>query len=106
MAAISVNPYTCSVGTVIFARLNINLLQESPNVNIMIYSEAGVRHTVRLVVPCIFCTLLLGPIVIMTYFHDVGPKLGVLGVFVMGVSGIIAWLTKARDWEILTITAA
>lgn len=72
----------------------------------MIYSEDGVRKIVRLFVPLVFSVLLLGPICIMNYLEHNNVKLGILIASVFGVSVIIACFTKARDWEMLTITAA
>ncbi|RDW82347.1 hypothetical protein BP6252_03459 [Coleophoma cylindrospora] len=78
----------------------------SPNPYLMLYSEDGVRKVVRLFVPLIFAILLLGPICGMNYLNHNSQKLGVLIACVLGVSVVIACCTKARDWEMLTITAA
>lgn len=72
----------------------------------MIYSEDGVRLSVRFIVPLAFSIFLVAPIVIMSFCTDNNnAKLGVLLAFVFGTSMLVCWVTKAKDWEILTVTA-
>ncbi|KFZ02705.1 hypothetical protein V500_00005 [Pseudogymnoascus sp. VKM F-4518 (FW-2643)] len=78
----------------------------SPNNNLMIYSEDGVRLSVRFIVPLAFSIFLMAPIVIMSFCTDNNnAKLSVLLAFVFGTSMLVCWVTKAKDWEILTVTA-
>jgi hypothetical protein len=71
----------------------------------MIYSEDGIRQTVRFVVPLTFCAFIMTPVIIMSFYKDNNVKLGILSGFIFGVSAIVCWLTKAKDWEVLTVTA-
>jgi hypothetical protein len=72
----------------------------------MIYSEDGIRRTLRLVVPFIFSILVILPIVLMNHYNNNNTRVIIVICFVLGVSALVAWLTKARDWEIIAITAA
>jgi hypothetical protein len=63
------------------------------------------RKLERLLITIGFCSLLLGPIYWLSYAKDVTTKLGIVAGFVLCVALLTAGLTRAQNWEILTVTA-
>ncbi|KAI9773956.1 MAG: hypothetical protein M1839_001968 [Geoglossum umbratile] len=80
-------------------------VDDTANPMAMIYSESHVRKAERLLLTLSFCALLLGPIILLSYTRNKGTKLGIVASFVTSASLLTAGLTKARNWEILTVTA-
>jgi hypothetical protein len=64
-----------------------------------------VRKTERLVLTLSFCALLLGPIILLSYTRNKAAKLAIVASFVTSASLVTAGLTKARNWEVLAVTA-
>jgi hypothetical protein len=70
------------------------------------YSDHAVFVAARLINSLIFCAVLLGPIIIMSYVSGNGRRLGVLVASVTIISILTTQLTAAKVWEVQAVTAA
>jgi hypothetical protein len=70
------------------------------------YSGHAILVAARLIDSLIFCVILLGPIILMSYVSGNGPRLGILAATVTIISILTMQLTEAKVWEVHAVTAA